>query len=613
MGKMKISEILINYLKEPAGIENVPQFSWIIESRNNAVYQKNYQLQISLNQDFSLLLYDSAIVESNQSVRIVPDDFYVVSAKKYFVRVRITAKNGEISDWSVTNFITGICCKKLWQADFVTAETKVDKNNSKGTYVRGNFNIQKDVAEAYSFTTAHGLYKAYMNGVRIGDDELSPGWTSYNKRLLYQTNEITSYIHLGENTFAASLGAGWYKGKMGFLDERNNYGQMTAFMGQILVRYTDGSEEWFYTNDSYYGIDSPVLFSEIYDGEVYDSNYQIDNWNHRGCDVSDWRKVNVISNDPTVLNAQTGSRVKIAEMIRVKKMFTTLKGEIVLDFGQNLTGWVKFKCKGMKDDIVEFTCFEVLDSSGNVYLDNLRLAKQRIFYKFGKNGWITYQPNFTFQGFRYIHIKQFPSEIDPDNFVACVVHSEMEETGSFESSNSALNQLHHNILWSMKGNFLDIPTDCPQRNERCGWTGDAQIFSRTACYLMNAYTFFSKWIKDVAADQTIEGGVPHVVPDIITGKEKDDWLLSQGTHSAAGWADVAVIVPWTLYLMYGDRVILEEQYDSMKAWVDFMRKHSVNNIWNYKLQFGDWVALDAKEGSYFGATPNDLSCTAYYA
>ncbi len=216
-------------------------------------------------------------------------------------------------------------------------------------------------------------------------------------------------------------------------------------------------------------------------------------------------------------------------------------------------------------------------------------------------------------GFQYALVISYPGRPTAENFTAYTLHSEMERTGNIECSNPLLNQLHHNYLWGLKGNFLDVPTDCPQRDERLGWTGDAQIFCRTACYLMNTYTFYKKWLRDVEADQTEEGGVPHVIPNIEEGKTDGNWLLSQGPHSAAAWADVAVIAPWTLYLMYGDREILSRQYRSMKGWINFMKNHSEDYIWNYKLQFGDWVALDAEEGSYFGATPNDLTCTAYFA
>lgn len=299
--------------------------------------------------------------------------------------------------------------------------------------------------------------------------------------------------------------------------------------------------------------------------------------------------------------------------VPAKRIFKTPGGDTVIDFGQNLTGWIHFKVKGSAGARAELNCFEVLDAAGNVYLDNLRGAKQTVTYICRDAAETEFHPNFSFQGFQYARISAWPGTPKPEQFTAWSVHSNMEETGYFECSNPDLNQLQHNIKWGMKSNFLDVPTDCPQRNERLGWTGDAQIFSRTASFLMDTYTFFTKWLRDVQADQTPEGGVPHVVPDILTGSCEDDWLVGQGTHSAAAWADVAVICPWTLYLTFGDKVIIEKQYDSMKAWIDFMHHNSKDGIWNYKLQFGDWVALDAEEGSYFGATPNDLTCTAYYA
>ncbi len=285
----------------------------------------------------------------------------------------------------------------------------------------------------------------------------------------------------------------------------------------------------------------------------------------------------------------------------------------MIDFGQNVSGWVRFRVKGKPGDRVVLNHFEVLDAAGNVYTKNLRSAKQTVTYTLRGGNEEIFRPHFTFQGFRYVRAAEYPGEVLPENFEAVAVHSELEPTGSFECSNPDLNRLQHNITWSMKDNFVDVPTDCPQRNERMGWTGDAQIFCRTASFLADTELFFRKWLRDVAADQTPEGGVPHVVPDIVSGKEKDDWLLSQGTHSAAAWADVAVILPWTLYLTYGDTDVLREQFGSMKKWIDFMHSHANGFIWNYKLQFGDWVALDAEEGSYFGATPNDLTCTAYNA
>ncbi|WP_069998640.1 alpha-L-rhamnosidase [Cellulosilyticum sp. I15G10I2] len=611
---LKISEIRMDYLKQPMGVITCPQFSWILDSDKRSVHQTSYQLQMADDSDFTNILYDSGIITSDESAHVFIEDINLKSAHKYFVRVRAANNYDETSPWSQSaNFVSALLSNNEWQACFISAETKEDAKNSKGTYVRKAFQVKGKVKEAYAFTTALGLYKLYLNGKKIGIDELTPGWTSYNKRLLYQTYDITDSLQEGENAIGAEVGAGWYKGVMGFELQRNHYGERTAFLGQFHIHYEDGTTEIIVTDTTWKGSDSPIRFSEIYDGEIYDAALEQTGWHTPGfCDQT-WKAVEIAAYDKNNLVPQSGGTVKEIEEVTAKRIFVTPKGDTVIDFGQNMTGWIHFKVKGQKGDKVEINCFEILDADGNVYLDNLRAAKETLVYLCKGQGEETYHPSFTFQGFQYAKISTYPGEPLLENFTAYAVHSDMEQTGAFECSNKDLNQLQHNILWGLKGNFLDVPTDCPQRDERLGWTGDAQIFCRTASFLMNTYTFFNKWLKDVAADQTPEGGVPHVVPDILSGRCENNWLLNKGTHSAAAWADAAVINPWTLYLTFGDKKIIEEQYDSMKAWIDFMRNHSVDGIWNYKLQFGDWVALDAEEGSYFGATPNDLTCTAYYA
>ena len=450
----------------------------------------------------------------------------------------------------------------------------------------------------------------------MGEDELTPGWTSYNKHLCYQTYDVTAYLQEGANALGASLAAGWFKGLVGFKGlgrRRNHYGDYSAFLLQMVVRYEDGSEEVFVTDASWMGTESPVIFAEIYDGEIYDARREIWGWAEAGQVSGDWGPVKTVSYDMQVLEGQGNGRVAEIEEMKAKSIFVTPEGDTVIDFGQNMSGHIQITAEGKAGDMIELQCFETLDAAGNVYLDNLRGVKQASTYIFGKDGKVVYKPAFTFMGFRYAKINKFPGTPTANNFTCYTLHSNMKPTGSFACSNPDLNQLAHNILWGMKSNFVDVPTDCPQRDERLGWTGDAQIFCRTASFLMNTYSFYRKWLRDVEADQTPEGGVSHVVPDILTNNEIEDWLLRQGTHSAAAWADVSVIMPWTMYLNFGDEEILKRQNDSMKAWINFMREHAKDYIWNYKLQFGDWVALDAQEGSYFGATPNDLTCTAYFA
>lgn len=611
---VKILEIRINYQKNPTGIQEIEQIGWEIRSDERNVFQTAYKLQVALDKEFEQLIYDSGEIKTENSAHIEGTEINtrLMSSTKYYIRVKVDTTVGETA-WEEGYFVTALLENKEWKAQFITIEKGNDCNESKGSYLRKEIIISKQIKTAYAYTTALGLYHFYINGKRVGEDEFTPGWTSYNKHLLYQVYDVTDLLQKGTNTLGGLIGAGWYKGDMGFVRLRNHYGQYASFSCQLIVEFEDGTNEIFRTDETWKGTYSPILFSEIYDGEIYDARGEIEDWNQNGCDDSTWNQVRVVTFDTNVLIPQSGAKVKQITEVTAKRVFRTPQGDTVIDFGQNMTGWVSFKVKGKSGDEAKIQCFEVLDAEGNVYLENLRSAKATVTYICKDDKEVCFHENFSFQGFQFAKVVEWPEEVKLENFTAYAVHSEMKPTGRFECSNQDLNQLHHNIVWGMKGNFLDIPTDCPQRDERLGWTGDAQIFCRTATYLMDTYTFFRKWLVDVEADQTEEGGIPHVVPDILIGKSDQDPVMKDGDHSAAAWADVSVILPWTMYLMYGDTEVIKKQYHSMKAWIEYMRKHSVNNIWNYKLQFGDWVALDAEEGSYFGATPNDLTCTAYYA
>lgn len=660
-----IKKIRMDYLEHPVGMDVMPEFSWVIESNGTNVVQTAYRLQIAADDAFEYVLYDSKEQLSSESAHVRADDVMLCSCRRYYVRAKVRVcglfagcEHEEESEWSETaSFVTALLDNE-WDGCFISAETRADKTNSKGTYLRKELEVSGEVKEAYICSTALGLYHLYLNGQKVGNDQMAPGWTSYHHQICYQTYDVTDMLCQGANVIGAHLGAGWYKGMMGFVHERNNYGDQTALLLQLVIRYADGHIQTLATDESWLGCNSPVTFSEIYDGERYDARLEQEGWDMPGFvpvmdesfhhltqeeyDALDhdpfknpltdeqkevqreaaavyypqttlWHSAEKVLWPKGVLAAQPGCRVTIEQEIPAQRLFRTPEGDLVLDFGQNLTGWVRFSVQGNKGELAHIRCFETLDAAGNVYFDNLRGAKAEIRYICKDSKRVTYQEKFSFQGFRYAKLECWPGTPDISDFTACVVHSEMEETGHFSCSNPLVNQLQHNIEWSLRGNFLDVPTDCPQRDERMGWTGDAQIFCRTAAYLRNTWQFFKKWLKDVAYDQTEEGGVPHIVPDTLPFHLVTDWLLGQGTHSAAAWADVAIVNPWTVYLTHGDKRILEQQFDSMKKWIDFMQAHATDYIWNYKHQFGDWVALDAEEGSYYGATPNDLTCTAYYA
>ncbi|MFU0888953.1 family 78 glycoside hydrolase catalytic domain [Kluyvera sichuanensis] len=613
---LAVENVTLNYERSLAGCETLPVFGWTISSSLRNVVQRSWRLQLATSVSFDDPCYDSGDIHDDRSNNVVLPAFAGAHSTRYYVRVRITDNHDQSSDWSPeASFITGLPAE-AWQGEFISAETPQDKAESKGTLLRHEFTLPQgaDIVSAVVHASALGLYQLWLNGEKVGCDELAPGWTSYHHHLLYQTWDVTERLREGTNAIGAMVGAGWYKGDMSFNRYRNYYGEQTGFICHLVVTLRDGSQQVIASDGGWQGSDSAILFSEIYDGEIYDARLEQRGWSEPGFAAQGWRAVNVLSADRAVLQPQTACPVQEIERLTPRALFTTPKGETVLDFGQNLSGWVEFCVRGEAGDNVSLRHFEVLDAEGNVYLDNLRTAKQCIVYTLRGDGEERYHPHFTFQGFRYVMIERWPGTPTLDDFTAVVLHSAMTPTGHIETSNAELNQLHHNILWGLKGNFVDIPTDCPQRDERLGWTGDAQIFCRTASYLMQTHTFFAKWLVDLAHDQTPEGGVPHVIPDILTGKCDNDRFLSHGrTHSSAAWADAAVINPWTLYLMYGDTQTLARQYQSMKAWVEFMRANAVDNMWSWKLQFGDWVALDAREGSYFGATPNELTCMAYYA
>lgn len=608
-----ISRITVNYQENPVGIVGAVQVGWALESDQRNVVQESYEIQISKENAFDAPIYDSGLVNSDESAHILTEAEWE-DIKKYYIRVRVSA-GGKLSEWKQSFFVTGYQDISRWKGAFISAEkSERDAEHSEGTYIRSEFSVQGKVRAAYAVCSAYGLYILYVNGKKVGESELAPGWTSYQKHLLYQTYDVTALLKEETNTVGVHVGAGWYKGEMSFNHCRNIYGNQTSFGGQILIEYEDGRKGIVVSDTKWKGTKSPVLFSEIYDGEIYDARLEQQGWNQNGFDDSAWENVSEVECNKQTLTPQEGCLIEKVTRVEPVDVFQTPQGDTVIDFGQNLTGWCYITVKDAPTGSrVELNFFETLDADGNVYTENLRRAKETLVYICKGEAKEIYHPHFTYQGFRYAKVASYPGEVKAENFTAWAIHSAMRQTGEFLCSNPLLNQLQHNILWGMKGNFLDVPTDCPQRDERLGWTGDAQIFCRTATFLMDTYPFYSKWLQDVEADQRPDGAVAHVVPDILSGKSEGDWLLSQGTAGASAWADVAVIIPWNLYLAYGDKAVLERQYISMKRWIDFMTEHSTEDcMFDYGLQFGDWVALDAEEGSYFGATPTAYTSAAYY-
>ena len=460
---------------------------------------------------------------------------------------------------------------------------------------RKTFFCPENVVSAALRITAMGVYEASLNGSRVGDFILAPGWTVYQKRLQVQQYELR--IRPGqENELTVLVGNGWYRGRLaGWLPGQNSSAALPAALtAELTLRYPDGHTNTICTDASWQTAESAVRFSELYDGETYDATFEPSVWTPA-----------VICDGPTdTLIEQQGEPVREQERIAPARIFKTPAGEIVVDFGQNLTGYVEIALDGVKGEAVELSHAEVLDKNGNFYTENYRSAKAKYLY-FCKDGTQRYKPKLTFYGFRYIRVDRFPGGAEtaaPENFTAIAVHSDMKRTGYLSCSDPLLNKLFENVIWGQKSNFLDVPTDCPQRDERLGWTGDAQVFIRTACLNFDAERFFTKWLADLAADQREDGAVGHVIPNV------------RHQSGSAAWDDAATICPWAVYLAYGDPNILRTQFESMKKWVDYITAHTTTkDLWTGGTHYGDWLGLDAPSGSYKGSSREDLIASAFYA
>jgi alpha-L-rhamnosidase len=612
---LRIIDERCEYEKEPLLAASAkPRFGWTIDSDGRDVTQASYRLQVSTDGAFASIAWDSGEIASDESVCVPYGGPALAPRTRYWWRARIRIAAGAESGWGEAASFETAPATQEWRASFVSAEGPGSWRDSRGTLLRKEFELDGEIASARIYASALGVYELRVNGREVGDEVLAPGWSSYGKRLLYQAYDVTALLRKGRNALCASVGAGWYKGDLaGWLGRRNVYGDRTALVAQLMVRLTDGREAVIATDGSWRVSDGPVLFAEIYHGETYDARLEEEGWDRPGFDDSAWKPASLVDGDLARLVPRDGLPARRRERFKPVSLIVTPKGERVLDFGQNIAGRVRFRVSGNRGDRVALRHAEALDGKGNFYTANLRSAKARIDYVLKGGGEEEHEPRFTFMGFRYVCVDKWPGELDTSAFEAIAIYSDMEETGSFESSSEKLNKLHSNIVWGLKGNFLDIPTDCPQRDERLGWTGDAQVFIGTATFLMGADPFFRKWLRDLAAEQGSSGSVPFVIPDVLVDMESPEGGAIP-SHSSTGWGDAATICPWTVYERYADRALLEEQYPSMRAWVEYIRARARDGlIWDSGFHFGDWVALDAKEGSYFGATPNDFTATAFYA
>lgn len=648
LSSLRVQGLRCDYQFNPLSIESKePSLSWLLASDQRGALQFAYRIQVRNHQG---VLWDTGKVFSDQSLHIPYRGPTLQSRQRCMWRVRVWDRADCPSAWSDPGWWEmGLLQRTDWQAQWIEPEWDEDPAAlNPCPYLRATFTLHARPVSARLYVTAHGLYEASLNGRRVGNAYFTPGYSSYHHRLPYQTYDVCDLLHEGENVAGVILGDGWYRGSLGITSQRNTYGQRLGLLWQLMVRYDDGSEHVITSDERWQATTGPILSSDLKAGEVYDARLEMPGWNQTGFDASYWRGVRIVEYDLKNLVALSSPLVKRKERFVPVKILTTPAGETVVDMGQNFSGVVQLRVNGPEGTTICLRHGEALDKDGNFTMEHLAVEPrfpappQAISYTLRGGGEEVYMPFFTVHGFRYVKVEGFPGIPTPENFTGIALYSDLPVTGTFTCSDPRLNQLQHNILWSQKSNFLEIPTDCPTR-ERAGWTGDAQVYAPTASFLMQTAGFFKKWLYDLAAEQEPGGKVPLIIPR-PEGSESSLPPTVTLLNGSAGWSDAAVILPWTLYQVYGDQHILEEQYTSMKAWVDYQRGRAQDKyhpqghtapryrermplehelyLWDTNYHWGEWLEPDDPvPGLLFGEwTPEAAEilsaphiATAYFA
>jgi alpha-L-rhamnosidase len=607
-GAVAISGVRVEHRRDALGIGTPrPRLSWMIHTTAANWWQDSYEIA-AFDADGELRAQTGRI-RSAESV-LVPWPFAPLrSRERQLLRVRVWGRDGAVTAWSDAQPVeAGLMHPDDWSARFVTPSWEEDPSRPQPyPMLRRAFAVHGEgrVVQARLYITALGVYEAYLNGVRVGDQVLAPGWTSYGQRLRYQTYDVTDLLRAGPNVIGAVLGDGWYRGRLGFDGgQRNVYGDQLGLLAQLEISYSDGVFARVVTDMGWRAAPGPILASDLYDGEWYDARLERPGWAAPGYDDRDWSGTRLVDHDLATLVAPDGPPVRPIELVAPVAIGASPSRKTIVDFGQNLVGRVRVTVRGRAGETITLRHAEVLEQ-GELCTRPLRQAAATDRYTLRGEGVEVWEPRFTFHGFRYVEVEGWPGDLPADAVRAVVCHSDLERTGWFACSDPLINRLHENVVWSMRGNFLEIPADCPQRDERLGWTGDIQVFAPTACFLYDVAGFLRSWLQDLAAEQDPSGAVPHVVPKVTTGP----------FPPAAGWGDAAVIVPWVLYHRFGDAGILAAQWDSMRAWVDRLAELAgPRRLWDRGFQFGDWVDPSAPpERPGESRTDPYLVATAYFA
>jgi len=606
------------HLENPLGLDSkLPRLSWALEGEGRNRRQTAYQIlcasRLDLLESENADLWDSGRVTSSESVLIAYAGLTLGSGQRVYWRVRVWDESGTLGQSGSAWWEMGLLEPQDFRAQWIRLERE-GADLMPAPMFRQSFRLEKPLKSARLYASARGVYEARLNGKKVGDQVLAPGWTDYDTRVQYQTFDVTALLEPGENAVGAVVGDGWYCGQLGWTFAptfTRHYGQTPELWLQLHLEYADGSSEWVCTDDTWKTTTGPTLHADLYAGERYDARLEQRGWDRVGFDDASWKPVQVrvpenLTERSSKLVADRAQPVRVLSSLAPVALEQPAPGVYIYDFGQNISGWARLQIQAPAGTEIQMRFSEVLEADGTLYTESLRSAKQTDAYICKGGGLEVWEPRFTFHGFRFLELTGYPGVPTLETVQAQVVASDTPFTGTFECSSALVNKLFSNIVWGQRGNFLSVPTDCPQRDERLGWLGDAQVFIQTACFNADVAAFFTKWLEDVTDAQSSEGAFPDVAPRLV-----------HVADGAPAWGDAGVIVPWTLYRHYGDLGLLERMWQPMTRWMQYLLEANPNYLWleRRNTDFGDWLAQDGEDpANAFGSqTPKDLLATAYWA
>ncbi len=620
---LTISHLRTEYLVNPLGIdERAPRFSWILESHRRGARQVACRIQIGTAHGGGDA-WNSGWVKSDASTQIVYAGRPLKSREFCYWTVEVEDEQGDISRSEAAHFSLGLLEKSDWKASWIAADPEIikrDKDAILPTLVdpgtpalfRREFELPDSIRRATLYASARGVFELRANGRRVAADIFAPEWTDYDKRIHYRTYDVTALMRPGNNVIGAILGDGWWSGFVGWQETRARYGSLeNSLLVQLEVELAGGERLTLGTDRSWTCNTGPILHSDFMMGETYDARRERTGWDGAKFSAGDWLAACEVAAPSVPLVAQRSEPVRVMEQLSPQSVNEIKPGVFIFDLGQNIAGWVRLRVNAPAGTRIAIRHGERLSPDGTLYAENLRRAKATDIY-ICKGGEEVFEPHFTFHGFQYVEITGLPCKPAKEAVTGCVVRSATPDAGTFESSHPGVNRLWLNGLWSQKDNFLSVPTDCPQRDERLGWMGDAQVFLRTASYNMDVAAFFTKWMIDVEDAQTPAGVFPDTAPRL---RESANFIGLGNLGGAAGWADAGVIVPYTIWRVYGDRRILERHYRAMVKWVDWIAAHNpdgrrLNNLAN---NYGDWLCIPSDTSFGTHSPMKNLLATAYWA